>query len=38
MKGLGDAFTEDVQEAWTLTYTTLADVMKSAGSEAVASA
>lgn len=29
-KGLGEAFTADVKEAWTLTYTTLADVMKAA--------
>ena len=28
--GLGDAFTEDTKEAWTLTYTTLADAMKGA--------
>lgn len=29
-KGLGDAFTPEVKEAWTETYNTLADVMKSA--------
>jgi hemoglobin-like flavoprotein len=29
-KGLGGAFTPDVKEAWTLTYTTLATVMKDA--------
>jgi len=28
--GLGDAFTEEVKEAWTLVYTTLATVMKDA--------
>ena len=28
--GLGDAFTKDVEEAWVLTYTTLADIMKEA--------
>ena len=32
-KGLGDAFTDDTREAWTLTYTTLADVMIAAGKE-----
>jgi hemoglobin-like flavoprotein len=32
-EGLGDAFTDDVKEAWTLTYTTLADVMKEAGQQ-----
>ncbi len=26
-EGLGDAFTPEVEEAWTLTYTTLAEVM-----------
>jgi hemoglobin-like flavoprotein len=26
-QGLGDAFTEEVKEAWTQTYTTLANVM-----------
>jgi len=29
-KGLGDDFTEETKEAWTITYTTLADVMKEA--------
>ncbi len=29
-KGLGDDFTPDTKEAWTITYTTLADVMKEA--------
>ncbi len=29
-KGLGAAFTAEVKEAWTLVYTTLADVMKAA--------
>jgi hemoglobin-like flavoprotein len=28
--GLGDAFTDDVRDAWVKVYTTLADVMKSA--------
>jgi hemoglobin-like flavoprotein len=28
--GLGEAFTPDAKEAWTLTYTTLATVMKDA--------
>ena len=32
-KGLGDVFTDDTREAWTLTYTTLADVMIAAGKE-----
>ena len=32
-QGLGEAFTDEVKEAWTLTYTTLADVMKGAGAE-----
>ena len=26
-QGLGDAFTDDVKEAWTVTYTTVAGVM-----------
>ena len=26
-QGLGDAFTDDVKEAWTVTYTTVASVM-----------
>lgn len=29
-QGLGDAFTAEVEEAWTETYNTLAEVMKSA--------
>jgi len=29
-KGLGEAFTADTKEAWTITYTTLASVMKEA--------
>lgn len=29
-KGLGDDFTPDTKEAWTITYTTIADVMKEA--------
>ncbi|MEM9079277.1 MAG: globin family protein [Verrucomicrobiota bacterium] len=29
-KGLGDAFTPETKEAWTITYTTLATVMKEA--------
>jgi len=29
-KGLGDGFTPDVKEAWTVAYTTLSDVMKTA--------
>jgi hemoglobin-like flavoprotein len=32
-QGLGDAFTSDVKEAWTVTYTTVARVMKSAAAE-----
>jgi hemoglobin-like flavoprotein len=28
--GLGDAFTDDVRDAWVKVYTTLADVMKTA--------
>lgn len=34
--GLGDAFTSDVKNAWTITYTTLATVMKDAAKEAAA--
>ena len=34
-QGLGDAFTPDVAEAWALTYTTLATVMKEAAAAAV---
>ncbi len=33
-KGLGDAFTPETKEAWTITYTTLANVMIQAQSEA----
>lgn len=32
--GLGDAFTPEVKEAWTLTYITLASVMKKATTKA----
>lgn len=32
-QGLGEAFTEEVKEAWTLTYTTLAGVMTGASAE-----
>jgi len=34
--GLGDAFTPEVEAAWTETYTTLATVMKDAQAEAAA--
>ncbi len=34
-KGLGDDFTPECQEAWTLTYVTLANVMKDAQHAAV---
>ncbi|MEM7362508.1 MAG: globin family protein [Pseudomonadota bacterium] len=33
-QGLGDAFTEDVKEAWTETYVALAGVMKQAAAAA----
>jgi len=33
-KGLGEDFTEETKEAWTITYTTLADLMIAAGKEA----
>lgn len=33
-QGLGDAFTPEVKAAWTLTYTTLANVMIEASKEA----
>ncbi len=33
-QGLGDAFTEEVKEAWTLTYATLATTMIDASKEA----
>lgn len=32
-QGLGDDFTPECKEAWTLTYTTLADTMKAAANE-----
>lgn len=32
-KGLGDGFTEEVQEAWVAAYTLLADTMKAAANE-----
>lgn len=32
-EGLGDAFTDDVKEAWTITYTLLATTMKEAAGE-----
>lgn len=35
-QGLGDAFTDEVKEAWTLTYTTLATVMIDASKEVAA--
>lgn len=35
-QGLGDKFTDDVKEAWTTVYTTLADLMKGAAQEEVA--
>ena len=35
-QGLGDEFTEEVKEAWTVTYVTLATVMKEAAAEAAA--
>ena len=35
-KGLGDAFTPAVKEAWTQAYMTLASVMKDAGKRAAA--
>lgn len=33
-KGLGEAFTDDVKEAWTITYVTLSTVMLDAAHEA----
>lgn len=33
-QGLGDAFTEEVKAAWTVAYTTLADVMKAGAAQA----
>ena len=35
-QGLGEGFTDDVKEAWTVTYTTLADVMIDAANSAAA--
>lgn len=35
-QGLGDAFTGEVEEAWTITYTTLAEVMINAANEEAA--
>jgi len=32
-KGLGESFTEETKEAWTITYTTLANLMIEAGKE-----
>ena len=32
-QGLGDSFTSEVEDAWTVTYTVLADIMKDAASE-----
>lgn len=35
-QGLGDGFTDEVKDAWVVTYTTVADVMKSGAQEAAA--
>ena len=35
-QGLGDAFTDDVKAAWLITYTILADKMKSAAAKVAA--
>ena len=35
-KGLGDGFTDEVKEAWSVAYTILADTMKEAAAKAVA--
>ena len=35
-KGLGDAFTDDVREAWLAAYTILANTMKAAAAEGIA--
>ncbi|MEM8699169.1 MAG: globin family protein [Pseudomonadota bacterium] len=37
-KGLGDAWNDDLKEAWTETYVTVATVMKDAAAEAAAAA
>lgn len=37
-QGLGDAFTNEVKEAWIVTYTTVATVMKEAANEVQAEA
>ncbi|MEM6550791.1 MAG: globin family protein [Planctomycetota bacterium] len=37
-KGLGDAWTDELKEAWTLVYTTLATVMIAAAEEETATA
>ena len=37
-QGLGDAFTNEVKEAWVVTYTTVATVMKEAADEVQAEA
>ena len=34
--GLGDEFTDEVKEAWTVAYTVLADTMKAAANEVAA--
>ncbi|QDT13714.1 globin family protein [Planctomycetes bacterium K23_9] len=36
-QGLGDEFTDDVKEAWTLTYVTISNVMIDASKEVMAS-
>lgn len=36
-QGLGDAYTEEVKEAWTVVYTTLAETMIKAADEKLAS-
>lgn len=35
-QGLGDAFTDDVRQAWTVTYTLLATTMKDGAADAAA--
>ena len=37
-KGLGSSFTPKVKEAWTVTYTTVADVMKQGAADSQAAA